>query len=117
MKKKTLCILGIVALVVIFLFATRVLTGRKGEQAFFNAKVLEVTENRVFVEPVGDFWETAYSSIWVTLETVSPTVPEISVGDTIRIIYNGAVQESYPPQINHVFSIFMVDESGNVLPH
>lgn len=38
----------------------------------------------------------------------------MEVGDTIRIVYNGEIAESYPAQIATVFAIYPVDESGEL---
>ncbi len=117
MKKKILAAMSIVAVVLLIIIFANALSEKKGGQAYFNGQVLEITEKSVLVEPVGDFWETCYQSIWVNLETVSPNSPEFEVGDILRIVYNGQIQESSPAQINHAFSIYLVDESGNVIIH
>ena len=39
--------------------------------------------------------------------------PLYSAGDYLRIIYDGMVAESYPPQIFHVYSIYKIDAQGN----
>lgn len=51
----------------------------------------------------------------VSTDVVSTNkVPEMKVGDTIRVVYKD-VKETYPLQLGEVFSIYAVDEDGNVI--
>ena len=71
----------------------------------FNAKVLEINEQYLLVEPAGDSNESKSSDkIKVSLETVS--CPEnLEIGDSVKITYDGIVQELYPAIIPNVRSI------------
>ena len=39
--------------------------------------------------------------------------PEYDVGDYIKVVFDGTVAESYPPQIMHVIRIEKTDSNGN----
>ena len=38
--------------------------------------------------------------------------PELEVGDYIKVVFDGTIAESYPPQIMHVSSIEKTDSTG-----
>ncbi len=103
---------------VIVLLCTIFLAGCGEETAnpYFNATVLEVYEKSVLVEPFeGEVELSSSDQIVVSTEVVSThEVPQMEVGDTIRIVYNGEIAESYPAQIATVFAIYPVDESGEL---
>ena len=51
----------------------------------------------------------------VSTDVVSTNrVPEMKVGDTIRVVYKD-VKETYPLQLGEVYSIYEVDENGEVI--
>lgn len=88
----------------------------KGE-SYFNAVVLEVKEDAVLVEPLkGEEELKSADKILVSTRVMSTNeVPAMESGTYIRIVYNGEILESYPAQINKVFSIYLVDEKGELL--
>ena len=49
----------------------------------------------------------------VVVSTNVDGCPQYSVGDYLRIVYDGMVAESYPPQVFHVYSVHKTDEQGN----
>lgn len=78
---------------------------------FFNATVLEVTENAVLVEPFKEFDESKSSDkIWLSLAWRPKNYPQMKVGDEIRVVYNGDIAETYPAQINTVFAIYFLED-------
>lgn len=79
---------------------------------YFDAKVLEVNENNILVEPLeGEEERNSASKIYVSTDVISENpLPEIKKGDTVRIIYNGQIQETYPAQISDVFAIYPVNQ-------
>lgn len=86
-------------------------------QDYFNAVVLEIHENYVLTEcqEVTSGAVTEGSQVTVSLEVVAAKgAPEIEVGDEIRVVYSG-VMESYPLQLQTVFSIYHLDEEGKVI--
>lgn len=78
----------------------------------FEAKVLEVNEKNILVEPLeGEDERKSASRIYVSTDVISTNpVPEIKKGDTVTVVYNGEIQETYPAQINKVFAIYMAEE-------
>lgn len=83
-----------------------------GENPFFNAKVLEVNEKNILVEPFeGEDERRSASQIYVSTDVISTIpVPELKKGDEVRIVYNGEIQETFPAQISKVFAIYTSDE-------
>lgn len=61
----------------------------------FTAKVLEVTDNTITVEPVEGSNELN-SADKITLDKLDA---DVIVGDNVKITYNGGIMESYPAQI------------------
>lgn len=87
-------------------------------QDFFNAVVLEADLDTILAQctacesgaiPIG-------SEVSLSTNTIfSEEVPILSVGDTIRVVYIGDVQETYPLQLQEVISIFWIDENGEIV--
>ena len=77
------------------------------ENVNFNAKVLEVNENNILVEPFENEDERKSASrIYVSTELKGEEIlPEIKKGNYVTISYDGNIQESYPAQITNVYSI------------
>ena len=77
------------------------------ENVNFNAKVLEVNENNILVEPFENENERKSASrIYVSTDLKSDEqLPEIKKGDYVTISYDGNIQETYPAQITNVYSI------------
>lgn len=95
------------------------LVDEKG-QAYFNAIVLESNEGSVKVKCT----EAFDSGISVDEEfSVSTNViaskgaPEMTVGDKIRVVFNGEIMESYPLKLGTVFAIYLLNENGEVIPN
>lgn len=79
-------------------------TASESEYAF-NAKVLEIGEQYLLVEPTSDSNEAKCSDkIKISLDAVN--CPEnLEVGDFVMIAYDGMIQELYPAIIPNVHSI------------
>lgn len=80
----------------------------------FNAKVLEVNENNILVEPFENENERKSASrIYVSTELKgNGQLPEIKKGDYVTISYDGNIQETYPAQITNVYSITLHERGG-----
>ena len=91
--------------------------GNEAVNPYFNATVLEVYEKSILVEPFeGEEELLSADQFSVSTEVESTNeVPQMEKGATIRIVYNGDIAESYPAQINTVFAIYPVDESGELI--
>lgn len=79
---------------------------------YFDAKILEVNEKNILVEPFeGEDERKSASKIYVSTDVISTIpVPELKKGDEVRIVYNGEIQETYPAGISNVFAIYSINE-------
>lgn len=86
-------------------------------QEYFDAKVLEISENSVLVEPLeGEDVLRSGDRLWVSTNVVTASgAPTLTVGDEIRVVYDGMIAETYPGQVNNVFAIYLLDEDGGVV--
>ena len=86
-------------------------------QDYFNAEVVEVHDNRITVRcldiTTGAITEGTELSVTTKVSSANE-VPEMEVGDHIRVVFSG-VMETDPPRLQTVFSIWKVDENGEVL--
>lgn len=86
-------------------------------QDYFNAEVLEVLDNQIEVRclnvTTGAITEGTELSVTTKVSSANE-VPEMEVGDHIRVVFTG-VMETDPPKLQTVFSIWKVDENGEVL--
>ena len=86
-------------------------------QDYFNAEVLEVLDNQIEVRcldvTTGAITEGTELSVTTKVSSANE-VPEMEVGDHIRVVFTG-VMETDPPRLQTVFSIWKVDENGEVL--
>lgn len=80
----------------------------------FDAKVLEVNENNILVEPLeGEAERSSASKIYVSTNVISEiAVTEIKKGDKVRIVYNGEIQETYPAQSSQVYVICLAEDDA-----
>ena len=71
--------------------------------AYFVAEVLEAYETGCLVEitDVGNYGGLAVGTP-VHVSTHIENCPDIAVGDHIKVVFDGTVAESYPPQVTHV---------------
>ena len=79
------------------------------DKATFQATILEIEEGYYLVEPVEGSTElNSADRIMVPMVNINPS-QEPEVGDTLEIVYDGTIAESYPAQINTVYSISVVE--------
>ena len=82
------------------------LSGEKSNSTVMDATVLQVSGGTLLVEPVAGSWErSSADQIWVSLRNGEQAMPDVRVGDQIRVRYDGMIAESYPAQINGAESI------------
>jgi len=83
---------------------------------YFNAEVLEILDNRIKVRclavTTGAISEGTELSVTTNVASANE-VPVMEVGDYVRVVFSG-VLESDPPRLETVFSIWQVDENGEV---
>ena len=86
-------------------------------QDYFNAEVVEVLDNRVSVRcldiTTGAITEGTELSVTTKVSSANE-VPEMEVGVHIRVVFSG-VMETDPLRLQTVFSIWKLDENGEVL--
>ncbi len=84
------------------------------EKYYFHAYVVDVYEKSIMVTPAEGATEGNSSDlISVSLTLKSGDVAEgVSVGDKVRIVYNGQIMESYPAQIAGAYEIVVVEEGA-----
>lgn len=103
--KKFICIL----MVFIVLFSFTACNRKTNDTATFQAVILEIYESYYLVEPVEGSTElNSADQITVPMVNINPS-QEPEVGDTLEIVYDGTIAESYPAQINTVYSISVVE--------
>ncbi len=79
------------------------------DNATFQATILEIEDGYYLVEPVEGSTElNSADRIMVPMVNINPS-QEPEVGDTLEIVYDGTIAESYPAQINTVYSISVVE--------
>ncbi|MCM1087850.1 MAG: hypothetical protein NC419_06810 [Muribaculaceae bacterium] len=91
--------------------------GSEKGQNYFNATVLEVHEDYILVECL-DVTNGVVSSgeeAEVSTKVISSDgAPELKIGDSIRVVF-GATEDTIPIHVGNVFSIYLLDENGNVI--
>lgn len=103
--KKLICILTTLAM----LLSLAACGGKTENAAIFWAAVLEINDGYYLVEPVeGSAELKSADQITVPMKNMAPS-PEPEVGDILEIEYDGYIAESYPAQINNVYSIRVVE--------
>ena len=81
----------------------------------FTAKILEVHESSILVEPIAGSNElSSADKISVNLKNFAEL--SLQVGDYVLITYDGMIAESYPAQILNVFDIQKVSMSTSNTP-
>ena len=86
-------------------------------QGFFNARVLEVKTEAILVECTKSYDEVIHAGdkLEMSLNTLSDEeVPNVKVGDDLRILYFGEVKEQSDGVLapEKTVSIFLLDEIG-----
>ncbi|MCD7838538.1 MAG: YobA family protein [Clostridiales bacterium] len=104
--KRFLCLFLTLAV----LFSLTACGGETADRVTFRATILEANESGFLVEPVAGSEELKSSDRIIVPMTAMESSPEPEVGDTLEIVYNGDIAESYPSQINMVYSILVVEE-------
>lgn len=105
MKKK----MPILILAGTCLAANLCLTACHQQNAVFVGTVVEVSENSLLIEPLEGEGETR-SSDRITLGMSKMEDLELTEGDVVEITYNGIILESYPAQLDEVYSVELVEE-------
>ena len=77
----------------------------EAKECAFQATVLEVHDTYLLVEPAEGCWErTSADRITISLQVKTPW-PTPQVGDTVNIVYNGELLETYPAHISKPYRV------------
>ena len=79
------------------------------QEVTFQATVIEVTDDSVLVKPEDGSLELH------SADTFSIPVKEelsLQIGDTVEIVYNGGILESYPAQLGDVYKITLLEQAN-----
>ena len=83
------------------------------ETDYFEARIVEVYEKSIVVEPIDDSNASKSSDkIDVTIDGISVDF-DLVVGDIVGITYAGGIAESYPAQINDTISMVFISAAEN----
>lgn len=87
-------------------------------QTYFTAEVIEAGAHMLLVMVTSS--ENSGISIgeqaFVPTEVVSGDgCPDVAAGETVRVVFDGKIMETYPLQIGTVFAIYKMDASGKIL--
>lgn len=87
--------------------ATEATTALVSAEAYFDAEIIEARDNSLLVKVIesGDSGILLGSEAWISSGKSVIDYSGFSVGETIKVFYDGVVMESYPLQINSVTSI------------
>ena len=79
---------------------------------YFEAKIIELYDNSVLVEPLEGFDELSSADRIIVSMNDTNLEFNLIVGDTIGITYNGVIAESYPAQINDTISMVFIEPAA-----
>ena len=81
------------------------------QPAYFVGKVTGAYETGCLVEitDAGNYGALAVGTPVHVTTTNIENCPEYAVGDHIKVVFDGTVAESYPPQVMHVSVIEIID--------
>ena len=75
----------------------------------FRAKVLEVHEDYLLVEPLeGEAVRNSADRIVVSTKDLED-LPDLEAGDAVEIAFDGSIMESYPAQLGEVYSVELAE--------
>ncbi len=101
--------------VIVIFVCISVLFACDSHKAHFTGKVLEKYENSCLIEVTNNGNQSLKAGDIIVVSNNIDNCPDYSVGDFLKITFNGEMADSYPPQIIKVYSIEKTDSSGNSL--
>lgn len=78
------------------------------QEIAFQATVIEVRDDLILVRPVNDSLELIASD---KVSIPNKEKLALQIGDTVKIIYNGDILESYPVQLGEVYKITLLEQA------
>lgn len=109
--KKILCITACLLLIASFAACDKKSNGGEvvGRGHVFEAVVKAVNEESILVMPaVGTDEVSAATDIGLVV-VKSDSIPQVKVGDKVRIDYDGTMTRSIPAQLGEVYSLEVID--------
>ena len=82
---------------------------------YFCGQVVEKYEASCLMEVTDTGEQYFRNGDRVVVSTKVDGCPQYEVGDYLRIVYDGMVAESYPPQVFHVFSVQKINANGSIV--
>lgn len=82
--------------------------GNSVDQYYFSGKVIETYEKSCLIEVTDTGNQSFNLGLCLIVHTNVENCPEYNEGDHLRIVFDGMVAESYPPQILRVFEITVI---------
>ena len=82
-------------------------------QVYFCGKVIEVYDKSCLVEVIRIGNQHLIIGDKVVVHTDIEGCPQYAVGDCLKIVFDGKVTKSNPPQIVNVYGIYKTDKDGN----
>ena len=112
--KKIITILFIFAIFSSLISCTKDESENNAQPAHFVGKAIEIYEYYCLLEVTdeGNFGHLAKGTT-VKVMTDSVDCPEYALGDHLKVVFDGAISKSNPPQVLHVISIEKTDSAGN----
>lgn len=78
------------------------------QEVTFQATVIEVADDSILVEPVNDSLERNSAD---KFSVPNKEKLALQIGDTVKIVYNGDILESYPAQLGEVYKITLLKQA------
>lgn len=74
------------------------------EDYYFTAKIVEKNGSTLLLE-VSDQGHSGLNSGTLATIAVKSSYPTCEVGDTVKVVFDGVIQETYPCQLPNVYSV------------
>lgn len=86
------------------------------EEAYFHAIILEIQEQSILVQPLEGEEELQSADLISVSKNVKSEeeVPDLKIGDQVKVVYDGRIAESYPAQIHQVYGIYRIDQQTEI---
>ncbi len=80
------------------------LAAQNNANPYFEGVVKETLDNAVLVEVTDQGVSGLSGEVYVSLTSLAQgTWPNLQAGETVRVIYNGQIQETFPPQVYAIY--------------
>ena len=83
------------------------------ELAYFVGKVVEMYDTTARLEVTERGNQDFATGDKVVVNTAIEGAPAFAVGDCLRVVFDGKIAKSYPPQVLNVLELYKTDSAGN----